>query len=277
MWRPLCLPSRSLRALAVWVFVRASFGGFHRLLGHRGVGVPDPEALPRHVGPDQCGVDMHHLAARDPCSHTRLHGADEHGAEPIGAPPLADAGQARMVRQHVGQTETREPADRDVDLSLAHQAPVVDDADQEAGQHEPQCHLGIDAWPPGAIGRVALAHLCSEPTEVEHLVHPGEHMVVGNEVSKRARYQQLRLTPRFASQHRAPHRIVAGTSESETKGFFNSPTRQRCHEALTTRRIARLEPFVRVGDDELDAAQAAPDQALEECRPDDPMATSIST
>jgi hypothetical protein len=33
---------------------------------------------------------MHHLAACESCRHARLHRADEHGAEPIGSPPLAD-------------------------------------------------------------------------------------------------------------------------------------------------------------------------------------------
>ena len=34
-----------------------------------------------------------------------------------------------MVRQHVGQAEASKPADRNVDLSLTHQTPVVDDPD----------------------------------------------------------------------------------------------------------------------------------------------------
>ena len=99
----------------------------------------------------------------------------------------------------------------------------MDDAEQEPGQHEPQCHLGINAGPSGTIRGVTLPHVCPEPTQVEHLVHPGEHMAIGNEVAKRARYQQLRLTPKFASQHRTPCQIVAGASESESDGFFNSP------------------------------------------------------
>ena len=101
-----------------------------------------------------------------------------------------------MVWQCVGQAKTRKPPDRDVDLGLAHQAPIVDDPDQETRQHEPQCHLGVDAGPTSAVTSVTLSYLRPEPTEVEHLVHPGEHMLVRHEFPKRACYQKLRLPPR---------------------------------------------------------------------------------
>ena len=45
-------------------------------------------------------------------------------------------------------------------------------------------------------------------------------------------------------------------------------TRQRCHVAPTTRWTAAFQPFVRVRDHELDAAQAASDQTLQEVRPE---------
>ncbi|MNL82307.1 hypothetical protein D3C87_2096560 [compost metagenome] len=38
-----------------------------------------------------------------------------------------------------------EPADRDVDRRLAHQAPVMNDAEQETGQHQANRNLRIDA------------------------------------------------------------------------------------------------------------------------------------
>ena len=173
------------------------FAGFGRLalwrnlawrvtiaLRHRGVGVSDSQALPGDVGADQRGVYVHHLAARDPGGHTRLHDPDKHSAETVSSPPLADAGEARMIRQHVGQAEPREPADRNVDLGFAHQPTVMDNTKQEPGQHEPQCNLGINAGPSGTIHGVTLPHLRPEPAQVEHLVHPSEHMAVGNEVSK---------------------------------------------------------------------------------------------
>lgn len=67
-------------------------------LGYCRIGVPYPEALPQDVGPHQCGIEMHHLATRDPCGHTRLHGADKHGAEPTGAPPLANRVRLKWSR-----------------------------------------------------------------------------------------------------------------------------------------------------------------------------------
>jgi hypothetical protein len=143
-----------------------------------------------------------------------------------------------MIRQHVNQAKTRQPADRNVDLRLAHQPTVMDHAEQKTGQHKPQCHLGIDARPSGTMRRVTRPHLRPKPTQIEHLVYSGEHMAVGNEITKRARDQQFRLAPRLTSQHRAHRQIVAGNSESggpvatEPKLHFSS--RCRCFEGHAT-------------------------------------------
>ena len=59
-----------------------------------------------------------------------------------------------MIWQCVGQAKTHEPPDRDVNPGLAHRAPMVDDPDQETGQHGPQCHLGVYAGPTSAVSSV---------------------------------------------------------------------------------------------------------------------------
>ena len=62
------------------------------------------------------------------------NGPLEDAPEALRAPALPDARQRRVVRQGLVQAIAAEPADREVDLRLAHQPPVVDDAEQEAGQ-----------------------------------------------------------------------------------------------------------------------------------------------
>jgi hypothetical protein len=40
-----------------------------------------------------------------------------------------------------------EPADRDINLGLAHQLPIMHDADEQTGGHQPYRYLGIDPGP----------------------------------------------------------------------------------------------------------------------------------
>ena len=54
--------------------------------------------------------------------------------EPLLIPTLADAGQTRMIGQPLMQPATDEPADRDGELSFAHQPAVVHDPGQQAGK-----------------------------------------------------------------------------------------------------------------------------------------------
>ena len=77
-----------------------------------------------------------------------------------------------MVGQRLVQAVADEPADREVDLGLAHQPPVVDDAEQEAREHQPHGHLGIDARPSGR-GVVELGHLLVQPAESRERGRPG--------------------------------------------------------------------------------------------------------
>jgi hypothetical protein len=78
--------------------------------------------------------------------------------EPLRAPALADAGQARVIGQARVQAVAAEPPDREVDLRLAHQPAVVHDPKQEAGEHKPDRRFGIDAWPshPGVVRTAPL-------------------------------------------------------------------------------------------------------------------------
>jgi hypothetical protein len=97
-------------------------------------------------------------ALRDPRLEAGAHRALEDPAEAHRTPALADTRQAGMVGQHLVQAVAAEPADREIDLGLTHQPPVVDEAEQEAREHQPQGNLGIDARPSGR-GIVELGHL----------------------------------------------------------------------------------------------------------------------
>jgi hypothetical protein len=61
---------------------------------------------------------------------------------------------ASMPRQAV----TDEPADREIDLGLAHQPSVMHDPEQKPGQHEPHCSLRVDAGA-AVVGAVKVGHL----------------------------------------------------------------------------------------------------------------------
>ena len=82
------------------------------------------------------------------------------------------------------QPEAREPKDRDVDLSLAHQPPIMNDAQQESGKHQPHRRFRIDARLARAIGGVAAMDVGAQPGQVQHAANPGEDMVVGQQLAQ---------------------------------------------------------------------------------------------
>ena len=95
-----------------------------------------------------------------------------------------------------------EPADREIDLRLAHQPPVMHDAEQEPRKHQPDRDLGIDPRPPVRLA-VKLGDLRPKPGEVEHAIHSGEDMIVGHELPQRPRHEQLKLIAFLPSEHAA--------------------------------------------------------------------------
>jgi hypothetical protein len=99
------------------------------------------------------------------------------------------------------QTVAREPANGQVDLCLAHQPPVMDDAEQEPGQHQPHRDLGVDAGP-AIVGAVKIGDLVAQPAQVQHPIYPGQDVVVGHELPERSIHKELELTAILATQHR---------------------------------------------------------------------------
>lgn len=186
--------------------------------------MPLAQALPGDVGADQRGVDVHHVAFGDPGLGTGPHRTGEDPAEQLRAPALPNSRQAGVVRERLVQPVAGEPAYGDVDPGFAQQPPVVDDAEQEAGEHEADRRLRVDAGPAGAVRSIAAAHFGAEPTQLQHAVDAGQDVIVRNEVAQGARHQQLGLTSHLAAQHRRSARAVAPASESELADFFNSPT-----------------------------------------------------
>ena len=186
-----------------------------------GVGVSACDRLPAHVGTHQRAVDVHHLAPGDADRDAGLDGAREDAPETLRAPALADAGQAGVVGQRLGQPVAGEPADGDVHRRLPHQPAVVHDAEQQPRQHQPHRRLGINPRPATA-GRVAIGHLGPQPAEVENTVDTNKQVIVRDQFAKRTGEHQLMLTARPTSQHPAtPNR--RNTSESRQRDFFNRP------------------------------------------------------
>jgi hypothetical protein len=160
----------------------------------------DGEALPGDIGADQRGVDMHDLALRDAGRDAGLDRALVDAPESLGAPALANPGQRRMVGQPVVKARTSKPPDVEVHPRLAHQPTVMDDAEQEAGQHEPHRRLGIDGGTADP-GRVDLRQLVMQPAEVENPVDALEDVIVGDKIAQRAADKKLQLPAPPPLQH----------------------------------------------------------------------------
>ena len=71
-----------------------------------------------------------------------------------------------MVRQRLVQSVADEPADRQIDLRLSHQPPIMDDAEQEARQHQTYGDFGIDTGP-AIVGTIKLGQISLQATHIE--------------------------------------------------------------------------------------------------------------
>lgn len=105
------------------------------------------------------------------------HDSREDPAEDVLAPTLTDARQRGVIRQRLVQGVTDEPADREIDLRFPHQAPVMDDPEKKAGQHQAHSDLGVDAGA-AVVGARESTHFSTQPLEIENLINPHQHMVV---------------------------------------------------------------------------------------------------
>jgi hypothetical protein len=166
------------------------------------IDMADGQALPAHVRPDQRGVDMHDLASGDLRRHAGQHRSLKDAPEALGAPALADTGQRRMIGQGLVQSIADEPADREIDLRLPHQPPVMHDPEQEPSKHQPDRDFRIDPRPPVRLA-VKVGDLRPKPGEVEHAIDSGEDMIVGHELPQRPRHKQLKLIAFLPSEHAA--------------------------------------------------------------------------
>ena len=185
--------------------------------------VANGQALPADVGPDQRGVDVDDLALGDPRVDAGPHGALEDAAEALGAPALADPGQPRMIGQRLVQAIAAEPADREVDLRLPHEPPVVNDPEQEARRASAVPPPRGRCW----AGRPRRRRGRRPPraaSQIEHAVHPDQHVVVRQHVTQRPGDEQLRLPTLLATQHpgrRPPAPTTAGGKRT-TRPLFST-------------------------------------------------------
>ena len=73
------------------------------------------------------------------------------------------------------------PTNGDIDLGFTHQLAIVNDADEQTGEHQPDRHLRIDCWT-AIFNAIAVDHFFSQPRQVEDAVDAGQHMFVWNEL-----------------------------------------------------------------------------------------------
>ncbi len=154
---------------------------------------------------------MDNLALGDARFDARLDRALEDLPEPIGAPALADPRQRGMIRQDLVQTVSGKPANRDVHLGFPHQSAIVDNAEEEARQHQPHRDFGVDPGPAVVIA-IKPRHLRTQPAQVEHPIDPRQDMVIRDQLPQRSRDEQLQLTAVLLSQHLARLSIQGPTS-----------------------------------------------------------------
>lgn len=112
------------------------------------VSMANGETFPTHVSANERCIDVNDFPFGDFRFDTGFHTALKNPAKAFGAPALADAGQGRVVGKHLVQAVTDEPADRDIDLGLAHQPPIVDNPEQKAGEHQTDSDFWINAGRP---------------------------------------------------------------------------------------------------------------------------------
>jgi hypothetical protein len=123
--------------------------------------------------------------------------------EPIGAPALPYPCQQGMIGQSFLQAVHGEPADRQIDLRLAHEPPVVDHAEQEARQHQPDRRLRRYPWTPDAR-RVECPNLGWKPGQIQHPIDARKDMFVRDESTQRTADKELELPPLLLPQHSNP-------------------------------------------------------------------------
>jgi hypothetical protein len=97
------------------------------------------------IRPDQTGVDVNGLRQNQSLRLTLLHDAREYSTKGLCTPALADARQRRVIRQCLVQGIADEPADREIDLRLPHQSPVMNDAEEKTCKHQAHGDFGINA------------------------------------------------------------------------------------------------------------------------------------
>ena len=73
------------------------------------------------------------------------------------------------------------PANGDIDLGLAHQLAIVNDASQQTGEHQPHRYLRIDPGP-AILGAIAAGDFFPEPRQVEHAVNADQNVFIRNEL-----------------------------------------------------------------------------------------------
>jgi hypothetical protein len=164
---------------------------------------------------------MDDLALRDAGGDACLHGPFENAPEPLGAPALPYPRQRGMIGQSFLQAVPGEPADRQIDLRLAQEPPVVDDAEQEARQHQPDRRLRRDPRPPDPW-RIERANFRRQPGQIQHPIHARQDMIVREEITQRAADKELELSPLLLPQHSNPRLDHCSSQENQKPASFST-------------------------------------------------------
>jgi hypothetical protein len=191
---------------------------------------------------------MDDLALRDAGSDACLHGPLENATEPLGAPALPYPCQRGMIGQPFLQAVPGEPADRQIDLRLAQEPPVVDDAEQEAGQHQPDRRLRRYTRPPDSLAhraRQLRPAARTDPTPDRRA--PGHDRPGRDHAASRRQRTRVVAAPAVPAFRASPWTLLK-PRESRTGCFFNSPTDEHCRPASApSAGEAPVEALARLG------------------------------
>ncbi len=126
---------------------------------------------------------MDHLTLGDPSGDAGCHRALKDAPKLLCSPALPDPGQARVIGQGLVQPIACKPANGQVDLRFPHEPAVVDDAQQEARQHQPDRDLWIDTRSP-IVRAVQLPDLATQPAQIENLIDADQDVILGKQLAQ---------------------------------------------------------------------------------------------
>jgi len=170
--------------------------------------------VPAGVGADDAGVHGEAFAADQALGHAAAHHALEQLAQQVTVAETAVPvlGEGGMVRHVAVETETAEPAIRQVEVNLLAQPTLRADAETVAHQQHPDHQFGVDGRP--ANRAVERRQVRPHAVQIDEAINGAEQMVLGNVPLQRELVEQLGLIDPPLSHHARVLPASAGVNQA---------------------------------------------------------------